>query len=223
MLGRSQGLPDCRSSSGLTSITTSAKRRLSGVENGVRSWGTISVSVCRRTSRIVPLLTSSSPTDAANDVFSSLHVFLALRELAEDDTYLKHVSNNSSSASSWRPLGQQVRHHSTHALPTRSPSPTVDPSTGRKSAPTARQRETYEFWQREGLPVEAVAIRMGIKPLSVVWNLLACLSTVEGDSMEFDRQRLLDALDEVGGGVPKMLEENAPLLERVRGELGIVD
>lgn len=62
---------------------------------------------------------------------------------------------------------------------------------------------------------------MEIKPLSVVWGLLNCLSTVEGGEMEVDERRLLEAVEEVGGVLvhKRMAEEGAEVLERCRARL----
>ncbi|ORY89405.1 hypothetical protein BCR35DRAFT_300578 [Leucosporidium creatinivorum] len=167
---------------------------------------------------------------AANDVFSSLHVFLALQSLAAESesegstssaSYLYHVSSNISTASSFRP---PLKPSGLHALPSHNAPLTTlstSPGSSRRLSPTPRQLEAYTLFHTSTLPIDEVALQMEIKPLSVVWGLLNCLSTVEGSEFEIDERRVLEAVEEVGGVEVhrRMAEEGREVLERCRERL----
>lgn len=170
-----------------------------------------------------------SATDAANDVFSSLHIFLALQALARpEDDFLVHVSDNVSTASSWRPplrkehafaLASNRSSISSAAASTSAESAGTalrSPSSPRSHSPTVRQLESYTLWHTSSLPVEQVAITMGVKPVTVVWNILKCLGTEQGSSLDFIDERLLNAVEEVGGGPDRMRQECWEVLRDAR-------
>lgn len=135
------------------------------------------------------------------------------------------VSHNPRTASSWitpkstLPFVRQFP-PSSSAHPNDEPTSTIAPRAVGHPAPTARQRETYKLWYERGLSVDEVSKELdgALKPLSVVWSILAC---VAGDSsLPIDDARLLAGLDEVDGGSKwKMVEEYADVLEAAEERL----
>ncbi|KAM0791355.1 hypothetical protein ACM66B_005822 [Microbotryomycetes sp. NB124-2] len=163
-----------------------------------------------RTSLWSRSLSSDQKQYAADDVYSSLQTFRALFELLGPGAKLaRFVSHDPASVSLWR-LPQESR-ASTASQPT-SGEPATAHSAAVRTVPKARELEAYELWHKQALTVSETAERMKIKPISVVWNLLGLMSTLQGAQLQLDSSRLVQALDEV-----KALEHDRLMLEH--GEL----
>lgn len=156
------------------------------------------------------LLISCGSLDAANDVFSSREIFLAIQARSPPDFDLSPlVSADSASASRWSP-----------PIIPRPSGGTSAPQTSTSSV-TSRQQQAYDLWYTSSHPLPEVTRLMNvdrpneIKPLSVVWNILAVLS--KDQEAEFDPSKLLELVEEVQGVTKaKMLKENQDILERAR-------
>ncbi|KAK4700445.1 hypothetical protein P7C70_g5802, partial [Phenoliferia sp. Uapishka_3] len=132
----------------------------------------------------------------ANDVYSSLQIFLYLQEQAESGVdVLALASDNLSTASSWRPptsaLGSKVPDRvypfeldealdeddesDSGPVKTRTvkTAAEIKPITLASGKPRPRELEAYKLWHLEGLDPEGVAEKMSasrsIKPLSVIF------------------------------------------------------
>ncbi|KAL8287015.1 hypothetical protein RQP46_004021 [Phenoliferia psychrophenolica] len=180
---------------------------------------------------------------AANDVYSSLQICRYLQDLARPDVNVMALaSDNVSTASSWRPpkaaLGSVIPPRALSAesesdddelevfVKPAAPAKRVslDGATSLKGLrPTPRQLEAYHLWHEKGLDPDAASVRMSgtgrsMKPLSVMWNILACLEKQPG--LEFDDVRLAEGLAEVGAeGSSLLMKDHGSFIEELRNRV----
>ncbi|GAA5940834.1 3'-5' exonuclease [Sporobolomyces koalae] len=158
----------------------------------------------------------------ANDVFSSLHVLLALQSLiaasAGSDLNLLSMTTPGARRASPIPISSESAGRSA-----RAGSPTVPK--GIASLPP-RKLEAYQAFQVDKLSIADTAQRMSetssIKPTSVLWNLLGIYSSFERDKIEaeWDIDRIVAEVDLLGDQFTgRMAAEHGALVDRLRGKL----
>ncbi|KAM0746740.1 hypothetical protein T439DRAFT_350375 [Meredithblackwellia eburnea MCA 4105] len=152
---------------------------------------------------------------AANDVYSSLQIFLQLQSQADPEYDIiglvdqklpffvrpqQSVVPPSTSSSTRPPAAPRVGPGPfDQILSTSIPyDGEVQPKLG---PPTARQLEAYDLYHTQGLPLNVAAEKMSsetkaIKSITVVWNTISCLQ--RDPSLPFDAQKLWDSMGKVG-------------------------
>ncbi|GAA5965905.1 hypothetical protein JCM3765_006484 [Sporobolomyces pararoseus] len=170
-------------------------------------------------------LSEAQKSYGANDVYSSLHVLLALESLITSTTgtslnlfdfttpNLNQLPPASASAATARP-------RSTTAS---SGKDVYDGPTGLSSLPP-RKLQAYQLFQMEKLPLREVTARMSetstIKHTSVLWNLLgiyASTASKDGGGVEWDEERLVEAVDSLGGlFTGRMAAEHGEMVKDLR-------
>ncbi|GAA5820700.1 hypothetical protein JCM3770_001458 [Rhodotorula araucariae] len=172
---------------------------------------------------------------AANDVYASLYVLLAIQSLAGVSAdaaapMLQQLSvtpyNSWSGFVTARPRAPttDAARETTYALPA-LPEAETDAQTP-QDVLTARKFEAFTLFHHERLALDEMTARMAasnpIKPLSVVWNVLSAAARLRerGIAVEWDVQRLVHVVDEVQGASKEhMLKEHGALLDELRKEL----
>ncbi|KAK4056677.1 hypothetical protein OIO90_002229 [Microbotryomycetes sp. JL221] len=149
-----------------------------------------------RTSQWTRALDSEQQSYAGNDVYSSLQVYKALQMLAKPEHDIsKLASNDPSTASTWRdPAVSRTAVSGEGVIPqswyTSNSMKEIEGKPRQRMSPRSRELEAYDLWHKNQLSATTVAVQMGLKPLSVVWNLLGAFSTVEGQLLEYDTARM---------------------------------
>lgn len=82
--------------------------------------------------------------------------------------------------------------------------------------PKPRHIETYKLWHEDKLTLEEISNEMSIKPVSALWNLVSCFSTVEGSLYSYDDQRFLDTYDTFVDVPQRLQDEAAGLIAEIR-------
>ncbi|GAA5961170.1 hypothetical protein JCM21900_005887 [Sporobolomyces salmonicolor] len=176
---------------------------------------------------------------AANDVYSSLHVLLAIQSLAAAthgvaaDTLLLA----SSRPEHWLPVADLQTHRAipnatgqsgtTYALGA-LPTPGVAASSSSTPLPSLppRQLEAYVLFQIHKLSINDIAITMSksnpIKAFSVLWTLLTSYASLrrKGETAAWDEHRLVEAVERLGSlWTGKIVTEHGALVEEMRSRL----
>ncbi|GAA5820010.1 hypothetical protein JCM11251_005446 [Rhodosporidiobolus azoricus] len=178
---------------------------------------------------------------AANDVYASLHVLLAIQALSDKDIKHEDLAQlasrpyNSFYGFSRAPIRSPVASPGTsygappgdaspsaatsdHSSPAQPPSPS--------SILAPRKLEAFNLFHLEQLSVLDISRRMSktlpIKPSSVLWSLLSSFELMKdvGMKVEWDRKRLVEAADEVQWS-PRMKAEHGALVEQLRVEMTV--
>ncbi|BGP40197.1 hypothetical protein JCM10449v2_004155 [Rhodotorula kratochvilovae] len=171
---------------------------------------------------------------AANDVYASLYVLLAIQSLAGVSPeaaapMLRQLSVTpyngwSGFATSRAPTTTGAGAGTTYMLPA-LPEAQAGPATP-QSVLTARKFEAFTLFHHERLPLDEITARMAasnaIQPLSVVWNILSAAARLRqyDVEVEWDTRRLVQFVDEVEGkSKGLMMKEHGALVEEWRKEL----
>ncbi|GAA5894403.1 3'-5' exonuclease [Sporobolomyces salmoneus] len=172
-------------------------------------------------------LTEEQKIYGANDVYSSLQVLRALQSLIESSTG-SPLDLYEFTTPRLTPLSPSS------AAPTRSyPRPVVFPSsTSITDSPKSildslppRKLESYTLFQSSKLSLPEIATRMSqtnsIKQTSVLWNLLGLYSsTREETTIEWDEERLVEAVEGIGGlWTGRMREEHEGTVNKLREKI----
>jgi hypothetical protein len=150
--------------------------------------------------------------DAANDVAAALHIFYALRDLAEPGVDILGQATGKNASAPSGDFQPAIRKGLT---PSKVASSKGMMGT-RAVTPRPRHLETYRLWHEDKRSVEEIASTMSIKPVSVLWNLVSCFSTVEGSVYDFSDQDFLQLYDTFGDLPPRLIQDAAELLAEVR-------
>ncbi|GAA5900842.1 hypothetical protein JCM5296_002197 [Sporobolomyces johnsonii] len=154
---------------------------------------------------------------AANDVYSSLRVLLAIQSLAAatHDVAADTILLASSRPEHWLP-GTEMQ---TASSPS-SPLPSL----------SSRRLEAYVLFQIHKLSITDVAVKMSessaIKPTSVLWTLLNAYASLrqEGEIVEWDEHRLVEAVERLGPlWSGSMVVQHGALVEEMRSRLRKVE
>ncbi|GAA5875647.1 hypothetical protein JCM1840_003163 [Sporobolomyces johnsonii] len=180
---------------------------------------------------------------AANDVYSSLRVLLAIQSLAAatHDVAADTILLASTRPEHWLPgTEMQTRHPvpnvagqsgTTYALgaPSAQGVAASSPSTPLPSL-SSRKLEAYVLFQIHKLSITDAAVKMSessaIKPISVLWTLLDSYASLrkEGEIVEWDEHRLVEAVERLGplwsGGI---VVQHGALVEEMRSRLRKVE
>ncbi|GAA6038145.1 hypothetical protein JCM8097_005757 [Rhodosporidiobolus ruineniae] len=168
------------------------------------------------------VLTREQIEYGANDVYASLQILVAIRNLAQEEiSHADLVALSSRPYSDYygfrdapiHPTIPSASTGSTYALPTiSSASSSADPAAS-SAAPapsdpahvlSRRKHEAFVLFHHEGLSPSSISARMSetglpIKPVSVVWSLFEAYQklSASGVQVEWDVKRLVKAADEV--------------------------
>ncbi|GAA5886028.1 hypothetical protein JCM6882_004239 [Rhodosporidiobolus microsporus] len=171
---------------------------------------------------------------AANDVYASLNVLLAIQALSNKDITHEDLSQLAS-----RPYNSFYGFSRSPAPPTstaavaglKASTDTQARSATSTEAPSSlsdvlapRKLEAFQLFHLERLSVTDISTRMSqtlpIKPSSVLWSLLGSFEALKqsGLEVEWDFVRLVEAADEVQWS-PRMTAEHGALINELRSRV----
>ncbi|GAA6014701.1 hypothetical protein JCM11491_000198 [Sporobolomyces phaffii] len=169
-------------------------------------------------------LSDAQKSYGANDVYSSLHVLLALESLISSSTGAS-LNLHDFTTSNSRKLAPLRSSGGTTTSTMRTGSDARPVPVGLASL-APRKLEAYQLFQVEKLSLKEVTSRMSatnaIKSTSVLWNLLGIYSALEkeGSTVEWDESRLVEAVDSLGNlFTGKMAAEHGGLVKGLREKL----
>ncbi|GAA5986596.1 hypothetical protein JCM5350_008311 [Sporobolomyces pararoseus] len=170
-------------------------------------------------------LSEAQKSYGANDVYSSLHVLLALESLITSTTATSLDLFDFTTPGSRRlpPLSSSAA----TSRPRTTAAPSGEGTDDGLSSLPPRKLQAYQLFQVDKLPLREVTAKMSetstIKHTSVLWNLLgiyASTSSREGGGIEWDEERLVEAVDSLGGSFTgRMAAEHGDMVEGLRKKL----